>query len=82
MDRADVAVLLISADSLVSQFILEAEVPYLRERQKRDGIRIIPLIVHACAWQAVPWIEATQCRPKDGYGRREREVRWLESRSG
>jgi hypothetical protein len=68
MDRASVAVLLISADSLVSTFILETEVPYLRERQTRDGIRIIPLIVHECAWKAVPWIEATQCRPKDGKG--------------
>jgi TIR domain len=66
MDRADVAVLLISADSLGSQFILETEVPYLLERQKRDGIRIIPLIVRPCPWSSVPWLSALQCRPKDG----------------
>jgi hypothetical protein len=66
MERAAVAVLLISKDSLVSPFIKETEVPYLLQRRDTEGIRIIPLIVHACGWQAVPWIEATQCRPKDG----------------
>ena len=66
MERAAVAVLLISADSLVSQFIRDCEVPYLLQRREKDGIRIIPLIVHACGWKTKPWIEATQCRPKDG----------------
>jgi tetratricopeptide (TPR) repeat protein len=66
MDRSSLAVLLISADFLGSKFILENEVPYLLDRQKSHGIRIIQLIVHECAWKAVPWIEATQCRPKDG----------------
>ncbi len=66
MGRASVAVLLISADSLNSRFILETEVPYLLRRRESDGIRIIPLIVQPCAWQAVSWIEEIQCRPKDG----------------
>ncbi len=66
MDRAAAAVLLISADSLGSKFILENEVPYLLERQRSHGIRIIPLIVRPCPWLSVSWLSALQCRPKDG----------------
>ncbi|HSS77041.1 MAG TPA: TIR domain-containing protein [Thermoanaerobaculia bacterium] len=66
MDRAAVAVLLISADSLGSKFILENEVPYLLERQTSHGTRIIPLIVRPCPWSSVSWLSALQCRPKDG----------------
>ncbi|HEX3555590.1 MAG TPA: TIR domain-containing protein [Thermoanaerobaculia bacterium] len=66
MDRASVAVLLVSADSLGSSFILETEVPYLLQRQKTDGLRIIALIVRPCAWKGVPWLASIGCRPKDG----------------
>jgi hypothetical protein len=66
MDRASVAVLLISADSLGSTFILENEIPYLLQRQKTDRIRIIPVIVRPCSWARVTWLSPIQCRPKDG----------------
>ncbi|HSS49119.1 MAG TPA: TIR domain-containing protein [Thermoanaerobaculia bacterium] len=66
MDRASVAVLLISADFLGSTFILETEVPYLLQRQKTGGIRIIPIIVRPCSWARVAWLSPIQCRPKDG----------------
>ena len=44
MDRARVAVLLISADSLSSEFILDTEVPRLLERRRSEGLRVIPLM--------------------------------------
>jgi hypothetical protein len=66
MDRAAVAVLLISKDFLISKFILETEVPYLLERRRTGSLTIIPLIVHPCAWKAVSWLKGIQCQPKDG----------------
>ncbi len=42
------------------------EVPRLLQRRAKDGLRIIPLIVHPCAWQAVDWLAEIQCRPRDG----------------
>ncbi|HYX26522.1 MAG TPA: TIR domain-containing protein [Thermoanaerobaculia bacterium] len=66
MDRAAVAVLLISADFLGSKFILKTEVPYLLQRQKTEGIRIIPVIVRPCPWKSVSWLSSIGCRPKDG----------------
>jgi TIR domain len=66
MERARVAVLLISADFLISKFIRGNEVPALLARRQTGGLRVIPVIVHPCPWQAVPWLAAIQCRPRDG----------------
>jgi len=66
MERARVAVLLISADFLISDFIRGTEIPRLLQRRAADDLRIIPLIVHPCAWQGVDWLAAIQCRPRDG----------------
>ena len=66
MSRASVAVLLISADFLTSKFILGDEVPRLLARRDEEGVRVIPLIVRPCVWQAVPWLKRLQARPKDG----------------
>jgi tetratricopeptide (TPR) repeat protein len=66
MERARVAVLLISADFLTSKFIRGTEVPRLLQRRAQEGLRIIPLIVRPCPWEAVEWLAEIQCRPKDG----------------
>ena len=65
MDRASVAVLLISAHFLTSKFILREEVPRLLARAEKE-LRIVPVIVRACNWQRVSWLSAIQVRPKDG----------------
>ena len=66
IESARIAVLLISADFLISDFIRGQEVPRLLQRRAADGLRIIPLIVHPCPWQAVDWLASIQCRPKNG----------------
>jgi hypothetical protein len=66
MERADVAVLLISADFLGSEFINSEEVPFLLERREKDGLSVIPVIVKPCPWKQVGWVEEINVRPKDG----------------
>jgi tetratricopeptide (TPR) repeat protein len=66
MARARAAVLLISADFLISEFIRGTEVPQLLQRRAKDGLRVIPLIVRPCPWQGVEWLPEIQCRPKNG----------------
>jgi tetratricopeptide (TPR) repeat protein len=66
MARARAAVLLISADFLISGFIRGTEVPRLLQRRAKDGLRIIPLIVRPCAWRRIPWLAEIQGRPTDG----------------
>jgi len=66
MDRARVAVLLVSADFLTSKFILGEEVPRLLQRRDEEGLRVFPVIVRPCAWLRVKWLARMQARPKDG----------------
>jgi len=66
MAAASVAILLVSANSLTSEFILREEVARLLERRDKEGLRIFPVIVKPCAWQQVKWLARMQCRPKDG----------------
>jgi hypothetical protein len=64
--RASVAVLLVSADFLTSNFILSKEVPRLRERKDKEGLRIFPVIIRPCAWKHVKWLARMNLRPNDG----------------
>jgi hypothetical protein len=66
MDDSKVAILLVSANFLASQFIQNEEIPRLLERHSQDGMLIIPLIARPCAWELVPWLGSIQARPKNG----------------
>jgi len=66
IEGAAVAILLISANSLTSKFVLGEEVPRLLERRQKEGLRVIPLIVQQCAWTEVKWLSKIQARPRDG----------------
>jgi tetratricopeptide (TPR) repeat protein len=64
--KAGVAVLLVSADFLTSNFILSEEVPRLLERKDKEGLRIFPVIIRPCAWKHVKWLARMNLRPRDG----------------
>lgn len=66
MDAASLGILLISANSLTSDFILREEVQRLLERKDKEGLPILPIIISPCDWQAVPWLRRMQLRPRDG----------------
>jgi hypothetical protein len=66
MDTARVAILLVSANSLTSDFILRDEIEHLLKRRKEEGMIIMPLIVEPCDWQAITWLREMAVRPKDG----------------
>ncbi len=66
MEAASVAVLLISANFLSSEFILNEEVPRLLNRRDEKGVRIFPIIITPCAWDKVKWLASIQVRPTDG----------------
>ena len=66
MDVASVAVLMVSANFLTSNFIRQEEVPRLLERRDKEGMRIFPVIIKPCAWDEVKWLARMQVRPRDG----------------
>jgi hypothetical protein len=51
IDKARVAILLVSADFLASDFIADHELPPLILRAKHDGAVLLPIILSACRFQ-------------------------------
>ena len=51
LGRARVAILLVSADFLASEFIVDNELPPLLSRAEADGTRIIPVIIKPCRFR-------------------------------
>lgn len=66
MDTASLAVVMVSADSLTSDFILNQEIPYLLGRQRKAGLPILPIIVRETNWKVIEWLKNIQVLPKDG----------------
>jgi tetratricopeptide (TPR) repeat protein len=65
MDAA-VAVCLISADYLASDFVTKEEVPFLLGRREKEGMHLFPVLVRPCPWKVVPLIRETQMLPRAG----------------
>lgn len=67
MTRASVAILLISANFLNSDFIFEEEIPtFLKRRKSAEKLHIYPIIAKPCHWQAIDWLAEMEVRPKGG----------------
>lgn len=66
LGNASVAVLLVTARFLTSEYILDTEVPKIIKRHEDNGLKIFPVIARPCAWTSVDWLEKMQVRPKGG----------------
>lgn len=66
MASARVAVLLVTAEFLTSDFILKEEVPHLLKRREREGLIVFPVIAKPCAWRKIKWLFQMNVRPKNG----------------
>ncbi len=66
LQKAQVAILLVSANSLTSKFILDDEITNMLLRRDQEGLKIIPIIVSDCAWRQIKWLAQMQVRPRDG----------------
>lgn len=64
--QAKIAVLLVTANFLNSEFILSHEIPELLRRRQSEGLVVLPVIARACAWRAVDWLQQMGVRPKNG----------------
>lgn len=54
LQSASVAVLLVSADFLASDFIVKNELPPMLAKAERDGTRIIPIVLKPCRFSREP----------------------------
>jgi hypothetical protein len=60
LDRARVAILLVSADFLASEFVNRNEIPPLLVAAERGGCRIVPVIVGECLFADDPRLNVFQ----------------------
>jgi tetratricopeptide (TPR) repeat protein len=60
MTDAGVAVLLLTKETLESEYILNMEFPFLRERQQRDKLPVFPIVCEPCNWRAHDWLRLIQ----------------------
>ena len=66
MNECDMAILLISRNFLASKFIQDEEIPHLLERRKKEGMRVLPIIIRPCTWAGEPVLKDLQAMPRDG----------------
>lgn len=65
LEKADLILLLVSADFLASKFCYDREVRRAFERHKRGTGCVMPIIVGPCDWKSTP-LATLQALPKDG----------------
>jgi hypothetical protein len=83
VNAATVALLLISADFLASDFIMENELPPLLEAARIRGAQIVPIIVSPCRFEDTPALSRFQAvnassRPLTAMSHDEQERTFLE----
>jgi internalin A len=65
LERADIILLLISADFIASDYCYEIELKRALERHENGEARVIPVIVRDCNWRIAPFAKL-QALPKNG----------------
>lgn len=66
IERAELALVLVSASYLASPFINDFELPALLQRQSAGDLVVIPVILRSCLWQEHPQLRELQPIPTDG----------------
>lgn len=83
IDDAQIHVILISANSLWSDEIMDREIPYINAKQKDDpaGNLVLPVIVNDCLWHGVvgtmlasPRDDKLALKPLDGWKPQSRGI--------
>ncbi len=64
--QADIALLVVTANYLASEFITKQEVPALLTSSAEKGLCIIPIIAKYCAWEKIDWLTRLEVLPRHG----------------
>src|SRR5262249_55255264 len=62
--QAKIAVLLVSATFITSEFIRSEEIPRLFEKHESEGMILFPILIKPCPYKQVKWLARMQLRPR------------------
>ena len=65
IEKADVAILLITANFLASEYLVNKQLPKLKLLQEEGELIVYSIIVKACAWKNINWLQKMKIRPKN-----------------
>ncbi len=65
MAAAELFLLLLSPAYLASDYCMDVELPHALGRYWSNDVNIVPIIVEACKWQAIPKLKDLKIIPKD-----------------
>jgi internalin A len=80
-ERADLVLLLVSADFIASKYCYEIEMKRALERQAEGEARVVPVIVRDVKWKAIPELSNLKVVPKDGkavHNWKRKDTAWLD----
>ena len=84
IDSATLAIILLTAEALRSEFIVQHEFKAIRRRQSENDLAVLPILCEPCDWQEDPWLATMQIRPFEARAltelselERDRELRRL-----
>lgn len=82
IDRAQIALLIVSQSFLNSEFIEKVELPRIAERAQRGNMLIAPVLVEPCGWRDYPLIAKQHMVPAETplIDYTENEARWAKVR--
>src|SRR5438067_6689601 len=65
LQDATIAILLVSAEYLTSEFIKKTEIKQILKRRATEKLPMIPIIVSDCSYKSVGWLTGVSVRPRD-----------------
>jgi hypothetical protein len=63
LERADLALLLVSQYWLNSPFVLDEEVSRIMRRRAAGELHVVPVLIGPCMWETDPWVSTLQLLP-------------------
>lgn len=66
IDESNIAILLMSKDFLISDFIRNKELPWLEKKYELNRMEIIPFVIRPSNWETYRFSQKLKVRPTDG----------------
>ena len=64
IQTANIIVLMLTPEYLVSEVVMKWEIPRIMERATREEVLVYSILARDCAWREFPWLACIETRPR------------------